>query len=108
MASQYRILGQVNPSASAASPVFIATAQSVVSTVAVCNTASAAAKYRLAARPASASVTSTEHYLVFDGDVDGNDSVFLTLGVTLGVGDRLEGFVSASTVAFSAFGSEVS
>jgi hypothetical protein len=108
MSSQYKILGQVNPSASAASAIYIAPAQSVVSTVAVCNTASAATTYRLAARPASASATTTEHYLVFNGEVKGNDSVFLTLGVTLGVGDRLEGFVSASTVAFSAFGSEVS
>lgn len=108
MGSVYKILGQVAPSASAASPVFVAAAPSVVSSIAVCNTASAAADYRLAVLPASASVAGTEHYLVFGDSVGGNDSVFLTLGVTLAAGDTLECFASASTVAFGAFGSEVS
>jgi len=75
--------------------------------MAICNTASTSATYRLAISSASAAPTASE-FLVYGATVGANDTVFLTLGATLTATQKyLNASSSASTVSFSAFGVEV-
>lgn len=77
----------------------------VLSTIAICNTASTAATYRL--NISAATTFDANGYLVFGGSVAANDTIFLTLGVVLDPTNRyLLGSSSAVTVLFSAFGVE--
>ena len=81
----------------------------VISTIAVCNTASTSATYRIAIVPASASAAapSASNWLVYDSTIIGYDTISLTLGVTLGQSQYVRVSSSANTVTFSAFISEI-
>jgi glucose-6-phosphate dehydrogenase assembly protein OpcA len=109
MATNYKVLGQSAPSSASLTTLYAvpAATQAVVSTVAVCNRAGAAANFRIAVRPVGASISS-QHYLAFDVSVDANATVPWTIGMTLGATDVLSVYASSASLSFSAFGSEIS
>lgn len=77
----------------------------VVSTVAVCNRGTTARQYRLCISTTSAFAAAG--YIVYEATVAANDTVFLTLGVTLDPTNRyMLCSASNSEVSFSAFGVE--
>jgi len=84
-----------------------AATSTVVSTLSIANRGATAATYRVAIRPAGASIATT-HYIAFDSSVASNDSILLTIGMTLATTDVVS--VSGSTVdlTFNLFGSEIS
>jgi glucose-6-phosphate dehydrogenase assembly protein OpcA len=108
MATTYKVLGQVNPSATTATTLYTvpASTQTVVSTISVCNQASTAATYRIAVRVAG-SALSAEEYIVYGATVPASDSTFITVGLTLGATDVLTVYASSATVSFNAYGSEI-
>lgn len=113
MATTYKVLGQSNPSATTATTLYTvptSTTETVVSTITVCNQASTAGSFRIAVRPAGASL-SAAHYIAYDTPIAANDTVALTLGITLnysgGAGDVITVYASSATMSFSAFGSEI-
>ena len=108
MATNYRVLGQVAPSATTNTTLYTtpAATQAVVSTIFVCNRGTGAATFRVAVRPDGASIAS-QHYVFFDNDVDAKGTVAITTGVTLGDTDVLTVYASSASVSFSAFGSEI-
>jgi hypothetical protein len=73
----------------------------------VCNQASTAATFRIAVRPAGAAIAA-QHYVAYDVPIAANDTTALTLGITLATTDIITVYASASTMSFSAFGSEIS
>lgn len=81
--------------------------QAVISTIAVCNTASTAATYRIGLDTTEGSPGSSE-WLVYDAVVAGNDTVFLTLGLALDSSKYIRVSSSANTVTFTASVSEIS
>ena len=83
-----------------------ASTQAVGSTLSICNTTGAAITYRVAVRPAGATLA-TQHYLAFDASVAANDSILLTLGITLAATDVVTVRAGATGVAFSLFGAEI-
>jgi hypothetical protein len=109
MAATYKVLGQVNPSATTATTLYtVPSAKSaVVSTITVCNQAAAAATFRVAIRPAGATLAAI-HYISYDSTVAANDTTALTIGVTLATTDIITVYASTATVSFNAFGSEIS
>ena len=109
MATTYKVLGQVAPSATTATTLYTVGAgkSTVVSTIAVCNRASSAATYRVAIRPAGATL-SNEHYIAYDSTLAANDSTMITIGVTLATTDVITVYASTADTSFSAFGSEIS
>ena len=109
MPTIYKVLGQVAPSATTLTTLYTvpSATDSVVSTIAICNQAGTSATYRIAVRPAGAAVAN-QHYIVYGATVAANDSVLLTLGLTLDTTDVLSVFASSATMSFSAFGSEIS
>lgn len=108
MAITYKVLGQVNPSATTPTTLYTvpSATSTVVSTITICNQASTNATFRVAIRPAGASLTAA-HYLNYDSTVLANDTTALTLGVTLAATDVITVYASSATVSFSVFGSEI-
>jgi hypothetical protein len=84
-----------------------ASATAVISTIAVCNTASTAATYRVGIM-GSAGTPAASDWLVYDASVNANDTVFITAGVTLAESNFIRVSSSANTVSFSAYISEIS
>jgi hypothetical protein len=109
MPTNYKVLGQSNPSATTATSLYTvpAATQSIVSTLTVCNQAATAATYRIAVRVAGAALAANQ-YVAYDVSLPGNATDTLTLGVTLGATDVITVFASSANVSFAAFGSELS
>jgi hypothetical protein len=84
-----------------------ASTTAVISSIVVTNTASTAALYRVGIM-GSAGTPAAANWLVYDATVQANDTVALTLGVTLGNTQYIRVSSSANTVTFNAFVSEIS
>jgi hypothetical protein len=77
----------------------------VVSTITVCNTSASSATFTISVSTTTSFVAAG--YIVYQATVAGNDTVALTMGVTLDATNKyLLCSASASTVSFSAFGTE--
>ena len=109
MATTYKVLGQVAPSATTATTLYTvpSATSTVVSTIAVCNRAATAATYRIAIRVAG-SALSNEEYIAYDAAITANNSTFITIGVTLAATDVITVYASTADLSFNAFGSEIS
>jgi hypothetical protein len=108
MPQTHKVLGQTSPAATTLASLYTvpSAAQAIVSTVTVCNIAATATTYRIAVRPAGASIA-TSQYLVYDAALPANDTVTLTLGVTLAATDVVSVFAGSADVAFHAYGVEI-
>jgi hypothetical protein len=108
MPAAYKVLGQSNPAATTLVTLYTvpAATSTIVSTLAVANLSASAITFRVAIRPAGASIAN-QHYIAYDAAVAANDSVFLTLGVSLAATDVVSVYASSANVAFSLFGSEI-
>jgi len=109
MATTYRVLAQSAPAATTATTLYTvpSATSTVVSTIVVANRAAAPATYRIAVRPAGATLAN-QHYIAFDVTVGASDSTTLTLGITLATTDVVEVYASTANLSFNAFGSEIS
>jgi len=108
MATTYKTLGQSAPSATTNTDLYTvpAATSTVCSTLAVCNRANSATTYRIAVRPAGATLAN-EHYIVYDSTIAINDTVFLTLGISLAATDVITVYAGSANLSFSLFGSEL-
>lgn len=84
-----------------------ASTTAVISTIAVVNTASASATYRIGFA-SSETTPAAADWLVYDGEVPANDTLFLSVGATITAGTLVRVSSSANTVSFQAFVSEIS
>jgi hypothetical protein len=109
MAQNYKVLGQIAPSATTATAIYTvpSATEAVVSSVTVCNRAATSGTFRLAVRPNGATLAN-QHYVVYDTSISPNDTVILTIGLTLDAADVLEAYASSADMTFHAYGSEVS
>lgn len=108
MGREYKVLGQANPAANTDAMLYTVPGgtSAVVSTITVCNQAAAIVKVRVAVRPGGAALAPL-HYQAFDTDVQPNDTLPLTFGVTLAATDVITVRAASSTVSFSAFGAQI-
>lgn len=108
MAITYKVLGQSNPSANTNTTLYTvpANTSAVCSTIVICNQAASAATFRIAVRPAGASIA-TQHYISYDSNLNANDSITMTIGITLATTDVVTVRANSTTVSFSLFGSEL-
>jgi hypothetical protein len=112
MATSYKILGQVSPAANTANTVYTvpAATTAVVSTINICNLDGVNRTFRVAAVKSGDSLSSlvNRSYLAYETVVPSNDSISLTLGITLGANDNISVFAnSTANLAFNVFGSEI-
>lgn len=109
MPTTYKILGQSNPSATTEATLYTAPSltQSVVSSIAICNQAGTSATFRIAVRPSADATTAAKHYLVYGTTVAANDTIVLTMGITLAAADKILVYASTGNISFAAYGSEL-
>jgi hypothetical protein len=84
-----------------------AATSAVISTLVVTNRANTTATYRIAIRPAGATLAD-QHYIVYESTLAVSDAVFLTLGITLAATDVITVYSSSATTTYSVYGSEIS
>ena len=109
MPTTYKVLGQSVPANTNATDVYTvpSATSAVVSTIVVANITSTNYTYRIAVRPAGASIAN-QHYLAYDVTCAANDSVTLTLGITLAATDVITVRSSnATSLVFNVFGCEL-
>lgn len=109
MANAYSVLGQSAPSATTATDVYTvpSATEAIVSTVVIANRDSSLGTFRLSVRPAGAA-QANQHYLAYDTAVPANDSVALTLGITMEATDVLTVYCSSANMSVNVFGTEIS
>lgn len=102
-----KVLGQSNPSATTATTLYtVPSAKSaVVSSLTICNQTATAATFRIAVRPAGATLAAV-HYVAYDVTVGASDTTALTLGITLATTDVITVYASTATLSFHAYGDE--
>ena len=108
MATTYKVLGTSNPAATTATALYTVPAgtSTIVSTINICNLAASNGTFRLAIRPAGATLANN-HYLAYDTLIPSNDSVALTMGITLGATDVVTVYANSASISFLAFGTEI-
>ena len=104
----YKVLGQLAAAATTEEALYAVPASSstVVSSIVIANRGATAATYRLAVKPTAATTLATNHYLAYDVSLAANDSVSLTLGITLAATNAIRTYASNTNLTFTAFGSE--
>ena len=107
-AETIKVLGQLNPSATTLTTLYTvpSSTSTVVSTIVVANQAASSATFRVSIQPACATVD-PKHYVAYDALVPANDSILLTLGITLATTDCIRVYASTTTISFNAFGAEL-
>jgi hypothetical protein len=108
MAITYKVLAQSAPSATTNTDVYTVGSgkQATVSTITIANRAATSATYRIAIRVAG-SALSNEEYIAYDVQIPANDTIALTLGVTLGAADVVTVYASTANLSFNIFGAEI-
>ena len=108
MASTYKVLGQLAPAATTLSTLYTvpSATSTVCSTLVIANTGTSASTARVAIRPAGEAIN-VKHYIVYNMIVSANDSVFLTLGLSLSTTDEVSVYTTQANLSFSLFGSEI-
>jgi hypothetical protein len=108
MAYTYKVLAQSAPSATTNTDVYTVGAgkTAIISTMTICNRGTSSATYRIAVRPAGATLAN-QHYIAYDAVVAGNDTTALTIGLTMGASDVVTVYTSSANISFGLFGSEV-
>jgi hypothetical protein len=101
-------LAQANPSATTATTLYTTPSgtAAVISTITVCNQAASAGTYRIAVRPAGATLAKV-HYIAYDIAIAANDTTALTLGITLAATDVITVYASSADISFHAYGSDL-
>jgi hypothetical protein len=107
----YSTLGIVSPTDSNNAELYTVgsavTGGAVLSTIAVANTTGSAGTYRIFVRNEGAAAAQS-NAIAYDVAIAANDTVALTLGITLDAADRLDvRTANANQLNFFAFGSEI-
>ena len=108
MTITYKVLGQSNPAATTATTLYTvpSTTSTVCSTITICNQAATAGSFRIAVRPAGASLAA-QHYIAYDTNIPANDVLTMTIGLTLATTDVVTIYASSANISFNLFGSEI-
>lgn len=109
MANAYKILGQVDDASANDVELYLvpASTEAIVSSITVCNREAAANTFRIATKTDNSAVANTD-YIAYDTSIAANDTVTLTLGITLETGAEISVGASDGNVTFQAFGTEIS
>ena len=108
MANAYKILGQVADASANDVELYLvpASTEAIVSTIVVANREAAANTFRIATKTDNSSVANTD-YIAYDTSIGANDSITLTLGVTLQTGAEISVGASDNNVTFQAYDTEI-
>lgn len=105
----YKVLGQINPIGNTLTNVYVVPAfyNSVISSLIICNQSASNANVSIAVQPSGAAID-PKHYLVYKSSIPANDTIPMTIGITLGQNDILSANVESANISISAFGMQTS
>lgn len=109
MSDLIMVLGQLAAAATTEETLYTVpvTAQTTCSSLCVCNRTGSAVTFRVSISVAGAA-TANKDYVFYDLGVAGNDTFAAVLGWTLGPGDVVRTYASATGLSFNLFGVETS
>ena len=108
MATEYSIIAQSAPGATTNTDLYTVplSTQFVGSTLYICNRGATATTFRVALRPAGATIAD-EHYVAYDVPVAANDTTTITSGLTLGATDKITVYAGNANLSFNLSGAEI-
>ena len=107
MSLSYKVLGQANPATTTVTTLYTSAGTVVISTLVICNQASSSMTYRIAVKP-TADALSTLHYIAYNAALSANETIALTLGITMAGAENIIVYSSNSSTSFNLFGTEIS
>lgn len=113
MPTIYKILAQSAPTSTAIANVYTVPSltNTVISTLMICNRGTANASYNIAVVPGAAAAIANQHYIAFNTNVPANDSIALTVGMSLAATDNVAiqaNTIGVNNIGFTLFGTEIS
>lgn len=107
MADAYKVLSQTNPSAATLTDSYTvpASTQTVISSITVCNRSATPTSFRISVAINGAADNNVQ-YIAFDNTIGANESIALTLGITVDATDVVRVFATLATLTFNVFGVE--
>lgn len=110
MAETYKVLAQGHLTTTNDTDLYTvpSATETVISTIVVANVTSSSGTYNIAIRP-DGDTLANSHYIAKGVTLGGNDSVSLTMGITLDAGDVITiATDTINTFSFNVFGTEIS
>jgi hypothetical protein len=109
MSNTIKVLGQLSPSAASLSTLYTVPAltSAVCSSIVICNQSATPTTFRIAIRPAGASID-PKHYIYYNVAINGNDTFVSTIGISFATADVISVYATLATVSFNVFGQESS
>ena len=104
-----KILGQLEAAATTIETLYTVPVltQTTTSTLVVCNRGTSTLTFRVSSHVAGAGADNKQ-YLFFDVPLNGNSTLTVTIGMTLGTADVVKTYASATGLSFNLFGVETS
>jgi len=108
MPETYKVLAQTNPTAANLTDSYTvgASRSAVVSTIVIANRSSVATAYRVSIAVAGAG-DDVKQYIAYDTPITGNDTIAMTLGISLATTDVIRVYATLATLSFNIFGVEI-
>ncbi len=108
MTDTFKVLWQSKPGAASLTDTTAVPGASswMISTITICNQSAVATSFRISVAIAGAADTPAQ-YIAYDAPIDGNDTVVLTLGISMATTDLIRVYNTLATCSFNAFGVEV-
>ena len=109
MASVLKVLGQQAPAGATDTTLYTvpSSTSTVLSSLTICNFSGTQTEFTISIRPNGATLEN-KHYLYYSVAIGGNDTFVATLGITLDSSDVITVRALNGTLAFQAFGEEIS
>lgn len=109
MATEYKLLGQITPTANAMTNLYItgASTQAIVGTITIHNFSDSNASYSLLVRP-TAVTQNTQHYIIRGGVIPPRELITIKGAVAMNANVLLAANTNSSSLAFNAYGAEIS
>ncbi len=109
MSDVIKALGQLEAAATTAETLYTVPnlTQTTTSSLIVCNREASARTFRVSIR-VNGATADNKQYIYYDKSVAANDTFSAVLGLTLGQGDVVTVYASATGLSFSLFGVETS
>lgn len=107
MAVEYKVLGQVAPSATTETLLYTTSAASAIaSSLIVCNRGGTQTSFRVSISQGGVATTAKD-YIYYDLLIGGNDTFIATIGVTLASTDVVRVYAGNGNLSFSLYGSQI-
>jgi len=106
MADTYKVLGQSNPLAATLTDTYTvpASTSTVMSTIVITNRGAATA-FRISVAVAGAA-DDNKQYIAYDIAIGANETITMTIGITLAATDKVRVYATLATLSFNLFGVE--